>query len=103
MSICMTNKGTLLEHSKLLQSVTCSVMLQTVFPDIEAPAGQTREQYSECAMQGLAVKPRKGDASLFWSLKTTGEFNQGARHGSCPVIKGEKCVRCACSVLHCML
>lgn len=34
-----------------------------VFPNVPVPPGQTREAgYSECAMKGLAVKPRKGDA-----------------------------------------
>lgn len=65
---------------------------ETVFPNIAAPPHQTRENFSECAMQGMAVKPRKGDATVFWSLKTTGDLNPGSRHGSCPVIKGEKCV-----------
>lgn len=63
-----------------------------MFPNIATPAAQSEAEFSECAMQGMAVRPRKGDATVFWSLKTTGELNQGALHGSCPVIKGEKCV-----------
>eukprot|EP01025_Chloroclados_australasicus_P058590 TRINITY_DN7375_c0_g1_i4.p1 TRINITY_DN7375_c0_g1~~TRINITY_DN7375_c0_g1_i4.p1 ORF type:complete len:155 (+),score=10.42 TRINITY_DN7375_c0_g1_i4:126-590(+) len=54
------------------------------------PSSQRREEFSECAMKGLAVKPRKGDAAVFWSLTTAGELNKGALHGSCPVIRGEK-------------
>ena len=65
---------------------------ETVFPDIPAHEAQSRAHFSECAMQGMAVRPRKGDAAVFWSLTTAGELNQGSRHGSCPVIKGEKCV-----------
>ncbi|KAG2482129.1 hypothetical protein HYH03_018915 [Edaphochlamys debaryana] len=37
---------------------------ETVFPKVKAPPNQTREHFSECAMQGYAVKPRKGDAVL---------------------------------------
>lgn len=34
-----------------------------VFPNVKVPPEQTRAAgYSECAMEGLAVKPRKGDA-----------------------------------------
>ena len=34
-----------------------------MFPNAKKPAEQTREAgYSECAMEGLAVRPRKGDA-----------------------------------------
>lgn len=51
---------------------------ETVFPNIPVPEGQTAEHYSECAMQGLAVKPRRGDAAVFWSLTTAGTLNKGA-------------------------
>ncbi len=61
-----------------------------VFPNVKAPPEQTAEQYSECAMKGLAVKPHRGDAVAFWSLKTDGRLEPGALHGGCPVIKGEK-------------
>lgn len=50
---------------------------ETVFPNIPVPEGQTAEHYSECAMQGLAVKPRRGDAAVFWSLTTAGTLNKG--------------------------
>lgn len=63
---------------------------ETVFPNIPVPPGQTSENFSECAMQGLAAKPRRGDAVVFWSLTTAGMLNKGALHGGCPVIKGEK-------------
>lgn len=36
------------------------------------------------------MKPKKGDAVAFWSLKTDGRLDQGALHGGCPVIKGVK-------------
>ena len=64
---------------------------ETVFPNVPAPLHQSPGEFSECGMQGLAVKPRRGDAAVFWSLKTTGQVNRGALHGGCPVIRGEKC------------
>jgi len=64
---------------------------ETVFPKVAVPANQTKEAgYSDCAMQGLAVRPQKGDAVLFWSIRPDGTFDPKSFHGSCPVIKGEK-------------
>jgi prolyl 4-hydroxylase len=64
---------------------------ETVFGNVPRPPTQTREAgYSECAMDGLAVKPEKGDAVLFWSLTTAGTLDKGSLHGSCPVISGVK-------------
>ena len=40
-----------------------------VFPNVKPPPEQTAAQFSPCAMKGLAVKPRKGNAVAFWSLK----------------------------------
>ena len=64
---------------------------ETVFPKVAVPEGQTRGGgFSECAMKGLALKPRKGDAVLFWSIRPDGTFDPASLHGSCPVIEGEK-------------
>lgn len=64
---------------------------ETIFPNVDIPPTQTRKAgFSQCAMEGLAVKPRKGDAVLFWSLRTDGTLDQGSIHGSCPVIRGTK-------------
>lgn len=63
---------------------------ETVFPKVPVPSWQTAGNFSKCAMQGLAVKPKKGDAVLFWSIKPDGRFDPGSLHGSCPVIKGVK-------------
>jgi prolyl 4-hydroxylase len=64
---------------------------ETIFPKVKPPSWQTTEAgYSECAMKGLAVRPRKGDAVLFWSLRTDGTLDRGSEHGSCPVIRGVK-------------
>jgi prolyl 4-hydroxylase len=43
-------------------------------------------------MQGLGVRPRKGDALLFWSIRPDGIFDPLTRHASCPVVKGQKVV-----------
>lgn len=45
----------------------------------------------ECARAGLAVKPRKGSALLFWSLKPNSKDKDlTSLHGGCPVLKGDK-------------
>ena len=43
---------------------------ETVFPKVPVPKGQTKAAgYSDCAMKGLAYKPRKGDIVVFWSIR----------------------------------
>ena len=42
--------------------------------------------------QGLAVKPTKGDAILFYSQKPDGSLDDASLHGACPVLKGKKMV-----------
>jgi prolyl 4-hydroxylase len=45
----------------------------------------------ECGRRGLAVKPRKGMALLFWSLKPDSKTkDMRSLHGGCPVIRGDK-------------
>ena len=63
---------------------------ETVFPQAPRPAGPAREDVSPCAKGRLAVKPRKGDALLFYSLLPDGTRDPTSMHGSCPVIKGVK-------------
>lgn len=64
---------------------------ETVFPEVSPPPEQTLEAgFSECAMQGLAVKAVKGDAVVFWNIEPTGLVAKKAMHGSCPVIEGTK-------------
>ena len=62
-----------------------------VFPNVPVPPGQTRKAgFSECGMKGLAVKPVKGDAVAFWSLRPDGRLAPGSLHAGCPVLAGQK-------------
>ena len=60
-------------------------------------AGCAKQQ---CAQRGPAIKPRTGDAILFWSMNLEGKVDHSSMHASCPVIRGEKwtatkwCVHC---------
>lgn len=58
-----------------------------IFPNVPAPAGRDQSAFSECAQKSLAVKPRRGDAVLFHSIKPNGELERRSMHGACPVIK----------------
>ncbi|KAG1656801.1 hypothetical protein FOA52_011837 [Chlamydomonas sp. UWO 241] len=53
---------------------------------------QALQDPSECAAQGgLAVRPRKGDALLFWDLELDGRTGVvAALHASCPTTRGVK-------------
>ncbi|CAA2991517.1 probable prolyl 4-hydroxylase 4 [Olea europaea subsp. europaea] len=48
------------------------------------------EDLSECGRKGIAVKPRKGDALLFFSLYPDAVPDPTSLHAGCPVIEGEK-------------
>ncbi|XBJ11169.1 probable prolyl 4-hydroxylase 4 isoform X2 [Aegilops tauschii subsp. strangulata] len=63
---------------------------ETVFPLAKARKGSHHKDLSECAQKGLAVKPRKGDALLFFNLRPDAETDPSSLHGGCEVIKGEK-------------
>ncbi|KAJ9700151.1 hypothetical protein PVL29_005804 [Vitis rotundifolia] len=67
---------------------------ETVFPMAEEPSRRkplpANDDLSECARKGIAVKPRKGDALLFFSLHPTAIPDPMSLHGGCPVIEGEK-------------
>lgn len=64
---------------------------ETVFPNSEAKMSQLEEDdWSDCAKQGYAVKPKKGDALLFFSLHPDTTTDDTSMHASCPVIEGEK-------------
>ncbi|KAL4428689.1 hypothetical protein ABPG77_009795 [Micractinium sp. CCAP 211/92] len=52
---------------------------------------QAAPPYTECAARGTAVKPRKGDAVLFFSLKPDGgKKDVYSFHAGCPVVRGVK-------------
>ncbi|KAL9233791.1 hypothetical protein vseg_008741 [Gypsophila vaccaria] len=64
---------------------------ETVFPNSEEKLQQPKnESLSDCAKGGYSVKPRKGDALLFFSLHPDASTDTLSLHGSCPVIEGEK-------------
>uniref|UniRef100_A0A7C8YLS8 procollagen-proline 4-dioxygenase n=3 Tax=Opuntia streptacantha TaxID=393608 RepID=A0A7C8YLS8_OPUST len=64
---------------------------ETIFPNSEAKGQQLKDDsYSDCAKNGYAVKPVKGDALLFFSLHPDATTDPLSLHGSCPVIEGEK-------------
>ena len=63
---------------------------ETTFPDgnwIGAPPNVT---FSKCASYGPSVKPRKGNALIFYSIDHFGEGDMSSTHAGCPVIKGTK-------------
>ncbi|KAF8058887.1 P4H3 [Scenedesmus sp. PABB004] len=64
---------------------------ETVFPRVPRAPEQTLENgWSNCSLQGLAVRPAKGDATIFWSIRPDGTFDPASLHGSCAVIAGDK-------------
>ncbi|KAI4966902.1 hypothetical protein ZWY2020_035617 [Hordeum vulgare] len=64
---------------------------ETVFPVAEGRDLQHKDEtWSECARHGLAVKPRKGGALLFFSLHVNATTDPSSLHASCPVVEGEK-------------
>jgi prolyl 4-hydroxylase len=63
---------------------------ETVFPQAQVPPGLDSKGFSPCAQGKLAVRPRKGDALLFFSLLPDGTRDPTSMHGSCPVLKGLK-------------
>ena len=74
---------------------------ETVFP-LGTPLGRKstnkkrfkEENACELARKGdpdvLAVKPRRGDALLFYSAHLNGEMDETSLHAGCPVVKGTK-------------
>ncbi|GJZ40475.1 probable prolyl 4-hydroxylase 4, partial [Tanacetum coccineum] len=66
---------------------------ETVFPSAEENSRHKTtkpDDLSECAKKGIAVKPKKGDALLFFSLYPTAVPDAMSLHGGCPVLEGEK-------------
>eukprot|EP00252_Welwitschia_mirabilis_P015407 TRINITY_DN3387_c0_g1_i1.p1 TRINITY_DN3387_c0_g1~~TRINITY_DN3387_c0_g1_i1.p1 ORF type:complete len:283 (+),score=31.14 TRINITY_DN3387_c0_g1_i1:155-1003(+) len=67
---------------------------ETVFPTAEEDRRYrmqvNKNDLSDCAKKGVAVKPKKGDALLFFSLTPSAIPDPRSLHGGCPVIEGEK-------------
>ncbi|XP_071703470.1 probable prolyl 4-hydroxylase 3 [Rutidosis leptorrhynchoides] len=65
---------------------------ETVFPDAQGNFSSKPgwDNLSECAKKGIHVKPRMGDALLFWSMRPDATLDPSSLHGGCPVIKGHK-------------
>lgn len=59
-----------------------------VFPNVEG--NNSGPEWSPCARDGLAYKPQRGNAILFWSLTPANEIDMGATHAACPLLRGEK-------------
>ncbi|KAG6501519.1 hypothetical protein ZIOFF_041400 [Zingiber officinale] len=62
---------------------------ETVFPSAKFNRSSSPE-LSECAKKGLSVKPKMGNALLFWSMKPDASLDPSSLHGGCAVIKGNK-------------
>ena len=62
----------------------------TVVPNSAQKPPADTPGLNECTKRGLHVKPRKGDALLFYSLTANGEEDRTSLHGACPVIRGVK-------------
>ncbi|CAN4116745.1 unnamed protein product [Withania somnifera] len=65
---------------------------ETVFPAAKGNFSDVPwwNELSECGKRGLSVKPKMGDALLFWSMKPDATLDPSSLHGGCPVIKGNK-------------
>ncbi|KAG8373613.1 hypothetical protein BUALT_Bualt11G0042500 [Buddleja alternifolia] len=65
---------------------------ETVFPAAKGNYSSVPwwNELSECGKGGLSVKPKMGDALLFWSMKPDATLDPSSLHGGCPVIKGNK-------------
>ncbi|KAI5418769.1 probable prolyl 4-hydroxylase 10 [Lathyrus oleraceus] len=65
---------------------------ETVFPNAKGDVSSVPwwNELSDCGKEGLSVKPKMGDAILFWSMKPNTTLDPFSLHGACPVIKGDK-------------
>lgn len=65
---------------------------ETVFPAAKGNISSVPwwNELSECGKGGLSIKPKMGDAFLFWSMRPDASLDPSSLHGGCPVIKGNK-------------
>lgn len=56
---------------------------ETIFPSVKVNSSSLpwHNELSECANKGLSVKPKMGDALLFWSMKPDATLDQFSLHG----------------------
>lgn len=65
---------------------------ETVFPASKVNSSSVPwwDELSECAKAGISVRPRMGDALLFWSMRPDADLDPSSLHAGCPVIQGDK-------------
>ncbi|WOL07200.1 putative prolyl 4-hydroxylase 3 [Canna indica] len=65
---------------------------ETVFPSAKVNSSflPWYNELSDCGKKGLSVKPKMGDALLFWSMKPDATLDPYSLHGGCPVTEGNK-------------
>lgn len=63
---------------------------ETIFTNVPPHPRQAGPEWSACGKRGLGVKPRRGDALLFYSLHPDGSLDPASTHASCPTLRGEK-------------
>ncbi|KAF3792660.1 hypothetical protein EJ110_NYTH11271 [Nymphaea thermarum] len=76
---------------------------ETVFPKVQVNSSSVPwwDELSDCAKAGISVRPRMGDALLFWSMHPDASLDSLSLHGKdllcsknctggCPVIQGDK-------------
>ncbi|KAG6435311.1 hypothetical protein SASPL_100181 [Salvia splendens] len=63
---------------------------ETVFPEAKGNISSVADGMSECAKKGISVKPKMGDALLFWSMHPDATLDPSSVQGYSPVIKGDK-------------
>lgn len=56
---------------------------ETVFPSAKVNSSSIPfyNELSECAKRGISVKPKMGDALLFWSMRPDGTLDPTSLHG----------------------
>ncbi|WOL11930.1 putative prolyl 4-hydroxylase 3 [Canna indica] len=65
---------------------------ETFFPHAEVNNTSLpwHNELSQCAKMGLGVKPKMGDALLFYNMKPDATMDPQSLHGGCPVVRGNK-------------
>lgn len=65
---------------------------ETIFPNAKVNSSSLPyyDELSECGKKGLAVKPKLGNALLFWNVRPDATRDPSSLNGECPVVKGNK-------------